>query len=75
MKKEWQDVKTLVEAASVEANAHNKTAFELLLGYDDNNAGSSGSAEASTITEFHNQERLLDNLAKEQVRAYVKLLP
>ena len=44
MQKEWPDVKTLVCAESVEANARDKTKCEQLVGYDNNNnnAGSSG---------------------------------
>ena len=36
----WQDVKTLVEAESAEANAQEKTEREPVLGYDDNHVGS-----------------------------------
>ena len=69
--------KNLVDAESVEANAHKKTEYEQVAG-DNDNAGSSGSAGASSTahaTACKNQKRFLDNLAKQHVRAYVKLLP
>jgi len=74
----WQDVKDLVRAESAEAKAQEKTECEQVFGDDSNNAWSSGSAWASAATDEEackNHERFLDNLAKEHVRAYVKLLP
>ena len=68
-------MKTRVDPDSAEANAQAKTECEHVVGDDDKNAGSSESAAASTTTSCNNQERLLDNLAKEHVLAYVKLLP
>ena len=73
----WQYVNDLVEAESVEAKAQAKTECEQIVG-DNDNAGSSGSAGASATTcedACKNQERFLDNLAKEHARASVKLLP
>ena len=76
--KEWQDVENLVDAESLEANAQEKTECEQVVGDYSNNAGSSGSAGASTTAcaeACKNQERFLANLANDHVRAYVKLLP
>ncbi|MFM7986094.1 MAG: hypothetical protein ACKPKO_42950, partial [Candidatus Fonsibacter sp.] len=76
VQRQWQDVKTLVEAKSVEANAQEKTECDPVRAHEDNNNdGSSGYSEASTTTTLKNQERFLDNLAIENVRAYVMLLP
>ena len=75
--KEWLDVKNLVDAESEEANARAKTECEQACG-DTDNAGSSVSAGASAAAcseACQNQEMFLDNLAKEHVRAYVKLRP
>ncbi len=47
MQKEWQDVKNLVDAESVEAKPQGKTECEQPVG-DTDNAGSSVSARAST---------------------------
>ena len=77
VQKEWQDVTNLVGAKSVEANAQEETECEQADG-DNDNVGSSGSAGASAAAWAEarkNQERFLDSLAKEHVRAYVKLLP
>ena len=65
----------LVEAESLEANAQDNNKCEQYVG---DNAGSAVSAGASTTAcaeACKNQERFSDNLAKEHVRAYVKLLP
>ena len=79
MQKEWQEVKNLVEAEAVEAKAQEKTESEQVGGGSGDNAGSSASAGASAgavSQETHKtQQILLDNLAKEHVRAYIKLLP
>ncbi|MFM7982993.1 MAG: hypothetical protein ACKPKO_27085 [Candidatus Fonsibacter sp.] len=69
VQKEWQDEQSPVEAESVEANAQEKTERDQVVGDYDNNAGSSGSAKASTTTTWQNQERCVDNLANEHVRA------
>ena len=68
-------MKTLVDAESLEASPQEETECEPLLGYDDGNVWTTGSDEASAATDLQNQERFLDNLAKEHARAYVKLLP
>ena len=70
--KEWQEIKNLVEADSVEANAQEKSEAAQV------DAGSSGSAGASAVAArsehtLKNNMVFLDNLAKEHVRAYVKL--
>ena len=77
VQKEWQDVKNQVDAESVEANAQEKTECKQNAS-DTVNSASPVSAGASTTAcaeACNNQERFLDNLAKEHVRAYVKLLP
>ena len=77
VQKEWQYVKNLVDAESAEANAQEKTEREQVVGYSAN-AASSGSAGASTTAcakACKNQEMFWGNLAKEHVRACVKLLP
>ena len=77
VQKEWQDVKNLMDADSLEANAQEKTECEQAVG-DTNNSGSSVPAGASTTAcaeACNNQKRFLANLAKAHVRAYVKLLP
>ena len=72
--KEWQEIKNLVEAEAAEAKAQEKSEAEQV------DAGSSGSARASAVAAgseqtLKNDMIILDNLAKEHVRAYVKLLP
>ena len=77
MQTEWQDAKNLVDAESLGASAQEKTEREHVVG-DNEDYGSSGSAGASAATyeeACKKQERLLDNLAKDQVLAYDKLLP
>jgi hypothetical protein len=49
VQKEWQDVNNLVDADSAEANAHEKTECQQVVGNNDN-AGSSESAGASAAT-------------------------
>ncbi|MFM7985894.1 MAG: hypothetical protein ACKPKO_41920, partial [Candidatus Fonsibacter sp.] len=71
MQKEWQHVKPLVVAKSVEATAQEKTECEQVVGGDDNNVGSSGSAEATAATALTNRDMSLYNLAREHVRVYV----
>ena len=78
MQKEWQAVNNLVEAESAEAKAQKKSEREQVAGGTWGNAGSSASAGASAAgyeEACKNQRIVLDNLAKEHVRAYVKLLP
>ena len=72
--KEWQETKNLVEAEAAEAKTQEKSEAEQV------DAGSSGSAGASAVATgseqtLKNDMIILDNLAKEHVRAYVKLLP
>ena len=77
VQKSWQAVKNQVGAESAQANAQEKTECEQVVG-DNADVGSSVSAGASAAAcaeACKNQERFLDNLAKEHVRAYVKLLP
>ncbi|MFM7986035.1 MAG: hypothetical protein ACKPKO_42650, partial [Candidatus Fonsibacter sp.] len=64
VQKEWQDVKFLVDAESLEANAQDNTVCEHVVGDDDNIVGWSGSAAASAATSCKNQERFLDNLGQ-----------
>ena len=59
----------------MEADAQAKTERETVLGDHEHNVGSSVSAEASASTALKNPERFSDNLAKEHLRAYAKLLP
>ena len=71
--KEWQEIENLVEAEAVEAKAQEKSEAEQV------DAGSSGSAGAAAVAAgseqtLKNDMIILDNLAKEHVRAYVKLL-
>ena len=71
--KEWQEIKNLVEAESVEAKTHEQSEAEQV------DAGSSGSAGASAVAAgseqtLKNDMIILDNLAKEHVRAYIKVL-
>ena len=76
VQKEWQDVKTLAEAEAVEAKAQERAASGLTAGEDDGCAGSSASAGASEESApMASAADFLDNLAKEHVRAYVKLVP
>ena len=78
VQKEWQEVNNLVEAESVEAKAKAKIEREQVVGGTWDNVGSSASAGAPAAGSEEarkNQQVLLDNLAKEHVRAYVKLLP
>ena len=78
MQEEWQEVKNLVEAESAEAKAQEKTEREQVAGGTWANVGSSASAgapAAGSEESRKNQQFLLDNMAKEHVRAYVKLLP
>ena len=67
-----------MEAESLEAKSQEKTERGQVAGGTRDNVGSSGSAGASATTyeeACQNQEGLFDNLDKEHVRAYVKLLP
>ena len=78
MQKEWQEAKNLVEAESAEAKAQEKPEREQVAGGTWDNFGSSASAwapAAGSEEARKNQQILLDNLAKEHARAYVKLLP
>ena len=70
-------MKNLLDAESAEANAQEKTECEQVAG-DNDHVGSLVSARASAAAcaeACNNHESFLDNLAKEHVRAYVKLLP
>ena len=78
MQQDSQEVKNLVEAESAEAKAQEKSEREQVAGGTWDNVGSSASAGAPAAGSEEarkNQQVLLDNLAKEHVRAYVKLLP
>ena len=50
--KEWQDVKDLVDAESVEANAHNKTACEQAVGKEPYWAEEATASKTSLLSEF-----------------------
>ena len=70
-------VTKLVDAGSAEANDQENIECEQVVG-DNDKVGSSVSAGASTTAcakACKNQERFPNNLAKEHVRAYVKLPP
>ena len=66
----WQDVKNLVDAESLEANAQNNAEYEQAVGHNAGSSVSAGASAAACAEAFNNQERFLGNLAKEHVRAY-----
>jgi hypothetical protein len=79
VKKEWQEIQSLVEAEAVEAKAQESLAQSA--GCQDD-AGSPAGAGASAAESSGNsasagasEAEFLDKLAKEHMRAYVKLIP
>ena len=83
IKKEWQEVKALVEAEAVEAKAQEQACSEQTTAGEGGEADAGGSASAGGLAGLSsdggavadNSSDFLDRLAKEHFQAYIKLIP
>ena len=74
VKKEWQEVQTLVEAEAVETKAQEKLTQTAVEDGSDGSSALAGASLAENSSAATTSADFLDKVAREHVRAYVKLM-